>query len=85
MNVTIDSFGRILIPKAVRDQLGLKSGSELLLEATPDHELHLKPKPRDAVLVKKGATLVYTGQTTADLKNAVTEMREQRTQDIFGG
>ena len=32
MTVTIDKFGRVLIPKPLRDQLGLQPGAELSLD-----------------------------------------------------
>lgn len=34
MNVQIDKSGRIVLPKLVRDRLGLQPGTALLLEET---------------------------------------------------
>ena len=33
METTIDAAGRVVIPKAIRDRLGLKSGTPLRIEA----------------------------------------------------
>lgn len=32
MEATVDKFGRIVIPKRVRDDLGIKAGTVVLLE-----------------------------------------------------
>lgn len=79
MHVTIDTFGRILIPKAIRDRLGLASGTRLVLETTANHELFLRPEQEEALLVQKGEALVFVGQPTDDLRAAVAEMREERS------
>ena len=42
MMVTIDKAGRIVIPKPVRDALGLDPGDELELESTAEH-LTIRP------------------------------------------
>ena len=44
MTTTIDKFGRVLIPKQMRRQLGLKPGSTVELTPTVDHRsLELSP------------------------------------------
>ena len=45
MRVTIDKAGRIVVPKPVRDRLGLRPGDELDLVEGPDG-LILTPPPR---------------------------------------
>jgi AbrB family looped-hinge helix DNA binding protein len=46
MRVTMDGAGRIVIPKSVRDGLGLQAGSELNLDVVDDHlELSVAPVP----------------------------------------
>jgi AbrB family looped-hinge helix DNA binding protein len=37
MKVTIDKAGRIVVPKPIRDALGLDPGDELELESTAEH------------------------------------------------
>lgn len=46
MKLTIDAAGRVVIPKQVRDRLGLTAGSELELDELGDH-LELRPAGRD--------------------------------------
>lgn len=50
MTLTIDKFGRVLIPKAIRQSIGLEPGDELIVELTPNTPivtLTIKPKPSD--------------------------------------
>ena len=48
MTVKMDKFGRILIPKAVREARGLKPGDEFEIgqEVSPSEGLQLKPIQR---------------------------------------
>ena len=53
MTVTLDKFGRILIPKAIRERLGLRKGSTLELELDDGRQLAtIRPIP------EKGPTKV---------------------------
>ncbi len=58
MDVSIDKFGRIVIPKPVRDALGLEAGAKLHLETTEgengEREIALRPEREKPLLVRKG-------------------------------
>lgn len=77
LEATIDKFGRIVIPKQLRDDLGLKPGAVLQLEES-DHEVILKPLHEGPQLVNKDGVLVFTGAATGDLAGAVRSHREKR-------
>lgn len=65
MQVTIDSVGRLVVPKVLRDELGLAPGSTV--EVTRYGEgLHVSPGGRTARLVRKGGALVATSDTVVD-------------------
>ena len=79
MEATLDKYGRIVIPKALRDQLGMEAGTELILEAEGDH-LVLRPVQQD-VLEKQDGLLVSTAAVndTVDVQSVIDEVRAERT------
>lgn len=62
METTIDSVGRIVVPKALRDALGLTPGSTVDISRY-GAGLQLLPKGRTAQLVDEDGALVATGDT----------------------
>lgn len=65
MKATIDSVGRIVIPKPLRDALGLAEGSTVDI-ARYGSGLQLLPAGRTAQLVDEDGALVATGDTSID-------------------
>lgn len=57
MRTTIDSAGRVVIPKAIRDELGLRGGTEIEISER-DGRIEIEPVPVPMRLVKKGNVLV---------------------------
>lgn len=75
--VTIDASGRLVLPKALREQLHLRAGAKLKVELIGG-KLQLEPLPdEDVRLVKKGKRLVMapTGRSF-DAAEAVRAERE---------
>jgi AbrB family looped-hinge helix DNA binding protein len=85
MTLTIDGAGRVVIPKLVRDKLGLRAGSSLEMLETPDG-VTLKPVDQKSCLVRKGRFLVYTGEVPAgfDVVKAIEEEREAQDRKNLG-
>jgi AbrB family looped-hinge helix DNA binding protein len=80
METTLDELGRILLPKEIRDDLGLQPGAVLRIEERGTG-IFLTPElseTGDPYLVRKGGVLVFTGQAEADLESAVQRMRDER-------
>jgi len=65
MKTSIDSVGRIVVPKALRDALGLTAGSTVDISRY-GAGLQLIPTGRTAQLVEESGVLVATGETTVD-------------------
>lgn len=65
METTIDSVGRIVVPKALRDALGLLPGSTVDISRYGEG-LHLVPTGRTARLAEEDGVLVATGETAID-------------------
>ncbi|MGI8574387.1 MAG: AbrB/MazE/SpoVT family DNA-binding domain-containing protein [Egibacteraceae bacterium] len=65
MRATIDSAGRIVVPKPLREALGLVTGSTVDISCY-GAGLQLVPAGRTARLVDESGALVVTGETTID-------------------
>jgi len=65
METTIDSVGRIVVPKPLRDALGLAAGSTVDISRY-GAGLQLVPSGRTARLLEESGVLVATGDTTID-------------------
>ncbi|MPZ65290.1 MAG: AbrB/MazE/SpoVT family DNA-binding domain-containing protein [Pseudonocardiaceae bacterium] len=65
METTIDSVGRIVVPKPLRDALGLLAGSTVDISRY-GAGLQLVPTGRTAQLVEESGALVATGDTMID-------------------
>lgn len=65
MEVTLDSVGRIVVPKPLREALGLRPGSTVDISRYGSG-LHLVPTGRTARLVEESGALVATGETPID-------------------
>ena len=61
----MDSVGRIVVPKPLRDALGLQSGSTVEISRY-GAGLQLVPTGRTARLESEEGALVATGETTID-------------------
>lgn len=59
MRTTIDAAGRIVVPKQLRDALGLESGTTLDIRVS-DGRLEIEALPTEMHLVKRGRSLVAT-------------------------
>lgn len=88
MNVTLDRFGRIVIPKPIRRRLGLEAGAELRLEAE-NGTIVLRPvsdKPplvvRDGIMVSTATLEVDAG--AFDVVDRIRAQRRDRLRDQGG-
>ena len=77
METTIDRFGRVVIPKQVREGLGLEAGESLVIEERNEGIL-LRPTREAAALKHKGRVLVFTGQATGESGNLIRRARDER-------
>ena len=85
MTLKIDKAGRVILPKPVRDRLGLHAGSDLEIQETPDGVV-LRPADRRPSMVKRGSFWVHTGELPPgyDILKAIDEDREERMRKAWG-
>ena len=81
METTIDRFGRIVIPKKVRDEHNLEPGTQVRIEEKED-AIILIPIRGEQNLQWKDGVLVYTGVPMGDLVKAVSKHREERERSV---
>ena len=79
----LDKFGRVVIPKPIRDGLGLEPGAELEVEEREDGVL-LRPADQDVPLEMENGILVYTGELVGDVTDLVRKDRERRIRHVMG-
>ncbi|HEY3319790.1 MAG TPA: AbrB/MazE/SpoVT family DNA-binding domain-containing protein [Planctomycetota bacterium] len=83
METTVDEAGRVSLPAAILQALGLKPGSKLDVESV-NHKIVLEPIPGLENLVQEGNIWVHTGVPTGDLLEAEARDREERIEQIMG-
>jgi AbrB family looped-hinge helix DNA binding protein len=85
MNLKIDSAGRVILPKRIRDKFRLTAGSLLELEEHPD-ELVLRPKEQAPAVIQRNGHWVYVGEVPDgfDWDAMVENDREERAREILG-
>ena len=84
METTLDKFGRIVIPKRVRDDLGLKPGTILQIEQA-DQRILMEPINEGPHVVVKDGVLVFSGTATGDLVGAIKIHRHERLSEAGYG
>lgn len=77
METIIDKFGRVVIPKEIRDHLGLKPGETLQIEES-EKELILRPVREGSSLQVKEGLMVYSGVAAGDIIEATRSHRKER-------
>ena len=68
MTITIDSAGRVVIPKPLREALNLGSGSEIEIASEGDSLRLRLAGGQPARVSRKRGFLVHVGPGTSDLK-----------------
>ena len=81
MQTTMDRFGRIVLPKKLRDYFNLEPGSQFDIEES-GQEIILKPIYGKPNLRLKEGVLVFTGVPLGDLQKAVARHRDERLQSL---
>jgi AbrB family looped-hinge helix DNA binding protein len=77
--IPIDGAGRVVLPKSLRDRLGLQAGSEFEV-IEEDNRIVLKPVEKQPKLVSKDGVLVFVPDAdfSKEGEDIVKKTREER-------
>ncbi len=81
MQVSIDGAGRVVVPKPLREELGLSPDLALEIEVVDGHlELSVPHKPTELVTGPHGPSIAATGTPIADedVRRTLEAVRERR-------
>ncbi len=82
--ISIDKAGRVVVPKPVREKLGLEAGDSLLIESDGD-EITLRPIRTQPLLIKEHGVWVYNGDASdIDMVDFIDKEREKRSREFLG-
>jgi AbrB family looped-hinge helix DNA binding protein len=77
MNVTIDSAGRLVVPKAIRDEAELRPNIPLTIRCR-DGRIEIEPAARQVTRVKKGRVAVAVAESAPSLSAETVRRTQQR-------
>jgi AbrB family looped-hinge helix DNA binding protein len=81
MHVSIDSAGRVVVPKRIREELGFSPETPLELDVVDGHlELHAQREPVNIVDGPHGPSIAATGTplTDEEVRSTLEAVRERR-------
>ncbi len=88
MKTTIDSAGRLVIPKKIRQEVGLKPGAPLEIRCQ-DGRIEIEPAPLEVRFVRRGRLLVAVpkkphprGLTAEVVEATLDALRRERAGDF---
>jgi AbrB family looped-hinge helix DNA binding protein len=85
MTLTLDKAGRIVVPKPLRDRLGLRAGMKLEVTESPEG-LVLKPASEKPAMLLEDGFWVHQGVAPKgfDWDKFIEEQREERHRKVSG-
>ena len=76
MKTTLDKFGRVVIPKRVREDLGLQPGAVLRIKQD-EQKIFMEPVNEEPQMVLKKGVLVFQGTAMGDIEGAIKDHRQK--------
>jgi len=82
MVTTIDKFGRVIIPKRFREDLGISIGTTLNISEN-GKQIVIEPVLDDNPVVDRDGILVFTGKLNSKRNNLVHNDRNRRMHKLL--
>lgn len=79
--LTIDEYGRVFIPKQVREQLGINTPAQLSLEIK-EGQIIWQPIPQEPESYLEEGVLVVKTEPIENLATIIDELREERIKNF---
>ena len=79
----MDNFGRIVIPKKIRDEFGISKSSEIEINTTDNDEIIIKPGASKPFVKNKDGVLVVCSESVGSLEDVLKVDREERIRKIL--
>ena len=80
--VTIDKAGRLIVPKKVRERLGLKSGDKLKIDVVGER-IELEAQGDETKVETRNGRRVIVGTGDVDVVKAIEATREEQVERIL--
>ena len=84
MKAKVDKFGRIVIPKKIREELGLTPGTALDIHEDRDRII-IRPLQEEPRIREEEGVWVYDGEIEGDADSVLKAQREDRIRRVSGG
>jgi AbrB family looped-hinge helix DNA binding protein len=85
MHLKIDSSGRIVVPKPIRQRLGLRPDTEIEIVEQADGVLLRPVEQKPSMVLKENGRWVHTGKIDpdCDINKLIDDLREERVRDLL--
>ncbi|GAB4193354.1 MAG: AbrB/MazE/SpoVT family DNA-binding domain-containing protein [Coleofasciculaceae cyanobacterium] len=80
--LTLDQFGRLLIPEEIREQLGLTSATQFTL-VVQDGKLILEPLSQESKVYYSGTALVVESEPIGNLETVLDDLKQERIEEFI--
>jgi len=79
----IDNFGRIVIPKKIRDEFGISKSSEIEINTTDNDEIIIKSGTGKPFIENRDGVLVVCSEPIGSMEDILERDREKRIRKIL--
>jgi len=83
IEVTIDNHGGIMLPRELKNRLGLLPGMTMVVEKNDSEGVCLRVQAESPQLVDKQGIIVIRAESSEDLTNVIRSTRDQRLSELL--